>query len=154
MTTNYNTTLPLILSQNATIKDPFLGYQDFVVSPADAANNTGEVAYVVSFPVDDAGTVSTANLGAIYKINITDQGVRQVTSVFGVLSIVPTGSPPPPTPAELSLEAFITDVFFALWIQDDDNVFETIYQSAYSPDVTERYILSQGGKKMATDLIQ
>lgn len=134
--------MPIILSQNATIKDPFLSYQDFVVSPADAANNTGEVAYVISFPVNDAGTVSTANLEAIYKINITDQGVRQVTSVFGVLNIVPAGPPPPPTPAQLSLEAFIADVFFALWIQDDDDVFETIYQSAYSPNVTERYSLS------------
>jgi len=100
------------------------------------------VAYVISFPVNDAGTVSTANLEAIYKINITDQGVRQVTSVFGVLNIVPAGPPPPPTPAQLSLEAFIADVFFALWIQDDDDVFETIYQSAYSPNVTERYSLS------------
>ncbi|KAN0093532.1 hypothetical protein V8E51_016716 [Hyaloscypha variabilis] len=122
VTTNYNTTLPIFISQNATLKDLFLGYQDFVISPVDPTNNTGEVAYTVSFPVIDAGTVSAATLGAIYKINITDQGLRQVTSMFGVLNIVLAGPPAPPMPAELSLEAFIADI---------------IYQSAYSPNVTE-----------------
>jgi hypothetical protein len=154
VTTNYNITLPIFLSQNATPKDLFLGYQDFVISPVDPANNTGEVAYTVSFPVIDVGTVPTANLGAIYKINITDQGLRQVTSMFGVLNIVLAGPPAPPTPAQLSLEAFIADVFFALWIQDDDDVFEIIYQSAYSPNVTERYVACGEASSMSTDLFQ
>jgi hypothetical protein len=98
--------------------------------------------------------VSTANLGAIYKINITDQGVRQVTSMFGVLNVVPAGPLPLPTLAELSLEAFTVDVFFALWIQDDDDVFEIIYQSVFSPNVTEKYVSCGEVSSMSTDSFQ
>jgi hypothetical protein len=134
--------LPLLSSQSAAIKDPFLGYQDFVIAPADEAGNSGEVAYTVSFPVNHAGTVGTAELSSIYKINFTDQGIRQVTSVFGVVNIVPAGPPPPPTPGQLALEAFISGTFFATWIQDDDDIFEIIFQRDYSPNVTERYFLS------------
>jgi hypothetical protein len=141
--TDHNSTLPLLYSQNATITDPFLGYQDFVVAPADAAGNSGEVAYTVSFPVNQGGKIATANLGAIYKVNLTGQGVREVTGVFGVVSVVPAGPPAPPTPAQLALEAFIASTFFATWIQDDDDIFEIIYQRDYSPNVTERYVACQ-----------
>jgi hypothetical protein len=65
--TNFRSTLPRLLAQHEALKDFFLADQDFVVAPADAEGTSGEVAYTISVPLNQAGSV-TANLAAIYKV--------------------------------------------------------------------------------------
>lgn len=61
-------------------------------------------------------------------------------SIHSLFNVAPPGAAPSPTPAQLSLEAFVSSAFFGAWIQDDDEVFEIIFQTNYSPKVKERYV--------------
>lgn len=114
-----------------------------MVSPADSEGNSGDVAIIMSGTVNQEGAVVTANTVSILKIEYVPlehggPGKQQVVSMHVVVSFT-SPIPSPPTPAQLSLEAFVASTFFGTWIQADDEVFEILFKKDYSTKVKEEY---------------
>lgn len=136
---SFRTSFPRLLLERETFSSVVLLSEKFVVA-SEPSSSSGQVSQTVAISAVQGGNTVVVNLASIYQIHFdAKKEKRTIERIDAVFNVQALGTLVPTT-AQLALESFVSNSFVGTWLQDDEEIFEMIFQSCYSPEVVAMFV--------------